>query len=90
LGIFAFGGLKKSFFGPRSNEPFAAVVFPQHFVRSFIEHNLGRPLTSRRCGISIRWVGCLLMADFVAEVGDGRGKLRLGAELPLAPLKRWL
>jgi hypothetical protein len=29
-------------------------------------------------------------ADFVAEVGDGRGKLRLGAELPLAPLKRGL
>jgi hypothetical protein len=34
--------------------------------------------------------GRLKCADFVAEVGDGRGKLRLGAELPLAPLKRWL
>src|SRR5215468_8956032 len=33
---------------------------------------------------------CLFMADFVAEVGDGRGKLRLGTELPFAPLKRWL
>jgi hypothetical protein len=29
------------------------------------------------------------MADFVAEVADGRCELRLGAELPLAPSKRW-
>src|SRR5262245_41524353 len=31
-----------------------------------------------------------LGSDFVAEVADERGKLRLSAELPLAPLKRWL
>ena len=39
----------------------------------------------RRCALALP-----ICADFVAEVADERGKLRLGAELPLAPLKRWL